>query len=115
MKQLFTAHMSLWSRRGSRIALVTALLAIALAFSAFTFAPAAYAASATSQAPSSRPNVCFPNQPCVTIWATHVNVRNGPPMSCFHHPAINCQIQGTIAGGGERIGASCQQPGQTVQ
>lgn len=111
MKQHFSSHMARLPKRGYRVALVAALFAVALIFGAFSFAPAAHAASVT---PAARPNTCQSGWPCVKIWATQVNVRNWTPDHCLSYPSTSCPVIGTLAGGGEHVIASCQQPGQTI-
>jgi len=111
MKQLFSSHMARLPKRGYRVALVAALFAVALIFSAFSFAPAAHAASVT---PAVRHNTCRTGQPCVKIWATQVNVRDWATDNCLSYPSKSCPVIGTLAGGNERVIASCQQPGQTI-
>jgi hypothetical protein len=95
----------LFPKRGHRVALVAALLAITLVFSAFSFAPSAHAATATNVSPA-RSNTCLASFPCIVVWGTNVNVR-----SCH---STSCSIVGTLAGGNESVLAICQAQGGTV-
>src|SRR5512146_716857 len=72
---------------GSRALLIGALLMM-LGITAFSATPAAHAAPAMNAIPASSFNQCDSSDPCVTIWATDVNVR-----SCA---STKCSIVGTL-------------------
>jgi len=88
--------------------LVALCFAVALAFAPLTFT------SSTAHASSN--NACVSGQPCVTVWATDVNVHNCSLSTGydFSYPETACPVYGTVAGGNEQIWALCQQPGQTI-
>lgn len=52
MNTLFSARLASLSKHGPRVILVMALIAVTLAFSAFSFAPMAHAAAATAASPN---------------------------------------------------------------
>ncbi len=106
MKQAFSFRLDHVLKGSSRLLLIGTLLTVMLSIAAFAAAPAAHAAPTMNAIPAARSNQCVSTFPCVTIWATNVNVR-----SCA---STNCSKVGTLAGGNERVVAFCQKQGQTV-
>lgn len=112
MNTLFSSRLVSLAKHWYRGALVAALLGVALVFGV-AHAPAAHAASAIQMAPA-RQNACVGGLPCVTIWATNVNVRDPFSGNCLGFPSTSCSVIDHLAGGNERVEAACQEPGQTI-
>jgi hypothetical protein len=113
MKQFFPSHSMRLPESGYRPALIALLAAVILGLGVFSLTPAAHAASTTHAIPA-RANNCVSGAPCVTVWATNVNVRDWRPGNCLSFPSTNCPVVDHLAGGHETVEAVCQQPGQTI-
>jgi len=93
--------------------LVALCFAVSLAFAPLTFTSST--AHAATASPASDNNACSPyDYACVTVWATNVNVRDCTQGGDVTYPSTACLVVDRLAGGGESVGAVCQQAGQTI-
>ncbi len=100
----------------TKILIALVVLTVMLVGTSFAtlLASSAYAASVTHVAPK-RTNGCVSGHPCVTIFATDVNVRAiESANNCVDFPSRACRVIDHLAGGGEKVEAFCQQRGERI-